>query len=123
VVIGGGVAGLTAVKVCQDHGIDAHAFERDTALGGVWNYTYKNVRLQQHKDDFRLSGTEWPAGVADFPDAKAVEEYIAKFVCEHNLAPKVENPSPYTPTPLDAWTPTFIHYTQSTPLNSYPLSL
>ena len=24
VVIGGGIAGLTAVKVCQDHGVDAH---------------------------------------------------------------------------------------------------
>lgn len=89
VVIGGGVAGLTAVKICQDHGIDAHAFERESSLGGVWNHTYKNVRLQQHKDDFRLSGTEWPKGVKDFPDAKAVEAYIAKFVREHNLAPKV----------------------------------
>lgn len=89
VVIGGGIAGLTAVKVCQDHGIDAHAFERENTLGGVWNHTYKNVRLQQHKDDFRLSGTEWPANVKDFPDAKAVEGYIAKFVHEHNLACKV----------------------------------
>jgi cation diffusion facilitator CzcD-associated flavoprotein CzcO len=40
-------------------------------------------------DDFKLSGTEWPKGVKDFPDAKAVEAYIAKFVYEHNLAPKV----------------------------------
>ena len=54
VVIGGGIAGLTAVKVCQDHGIDAHAFERTEHVGGVWNHTYKNVRLQQHKDDFRM---------------------------------------------------------------------
>ena len=89
VVIGGGIAGLTAVKVCQDHGIDAHAFERENTLGGVWNHTYKNVRLQQHKDDFRLSGTEWPANVKDFPDAKAVQGYVAKFVHEHNLACKV----------------------------------
>ena len=89
VVIGGGIAGLTAVKICQDHGIDAHAFEREINLGGVWNHTYKNVRLQQHKDDFRLSGTEWPANVKDFPDAKAVEAYVAKFVHEHNLACKV----------------------------------
>jgi len=80
VVIGGGIAGLTAVKVCQDHGIDAHAFERTEHVGGVWNHTYKNVRLQQHKDDFRLSGTEWHPGVKDFPDAKAVEAYIGKFV-------------------------------------------
>ena len=70
VVIGGGIAGLTAVKVCQDHGIDAHAFERTELLGGVWNHTYKNVRLQQHKDDFRLSGTEWHPGVKDFPTPK-----------------------------------------------------
>ena len=89
VVIGGGIAGLTAVKVCQDHGIDAHAFERTELLGGVWNHTYKNVRLQQHKDDFRLSGTEWHPGVKDFPDAKAVEAYIGKFVREHNLLGKV----------------------------------
>ena len=89
VVIGGGIAGLTAVKICQDHGIDAHAFEREINLGGVWNHTYKNVGLQQHKDDFRLSGTEWPANVKDFPDAKAVEAYVAKFVHEHNLACKV----------------------------------
>ena len=89
VVIGGGIAGLTAVKVCQDHGIDAHAFERTELVGGVWNHTYKNVRLQQHKDDFRLSGTEWHPGVKDFPDAKAVEAYIGKFVREHNLRGKV----------------------------------
>ena len=89
VVIGGGIAGLTAVKVCQDHGIDAHAFERTEHVGGVWNHTYKNVRLQQHKDDFRLSGTEWHPGVKDFPDAKAVEAYIGKFVREHNLRGKV----------------------------------
>ena len=91
VVIGGGVAGLTAVKICQDHGIDAHAFEREPSLGGVWNHTYKNVRLQQHKDDFKLSGTEWPEGVKDFPDAKAVEAYVHKFVREHNLGAKVTN--------------------------------
>jgi cation diffusion facilitator CzcD-associated flavoprotein CzcO len=89
VVIGGGIAGLTAVKVCQDHGIDAHAFERTEHVGGVWNHTYKNVRLQQHKDDFSLSGTEWHPGVKDFPDAKAVEAYIGKFVREHNLRGKV----------------------------------
>ena len=89
VVIGGGIAGLTAVKVCQDHGIDAHAFERTERIGGVWNHTYKNVRLQQHKDDFRLSGTEWHPGVKDFPDAKAVEAYVGKFVREHNLRGKV----------------------------------
>lgn len=80
---------MTTVKICQDHGIDAHAFEREPSLGGVWNHTYKNVRLQQHKDDFRLSGTDWPKNTKDFPDAKAVEAYIAKFVCEHNLAAKV----------------------------------
>ena len=89
VVIGGGIAGLTAVKVCQDHGVDAHAFERTERVGGVWNHTYKNVRLQQHKDDFRLSGTEWHPGVKDFPDAKAVEAYVGKFVHEHNLRGRV----------------------------------
>ena len=35
VVIGGGVAGLTAIKVCQDHGLSAHAFERSDRLGGL----------------------------------------------------------------------------------------
>jgi cation diffusion facilitator CzcD-associated flavoprotein CzcO/SAM-dependent methyltransferase len=89
VVIGGGIAGLTVVKICQDHGIDAHAFERTDLVGGVWNHTYKNVRLQQHRDDFTLSGTEWPSGVPDFPDAKAVERYVEKFVTEHNLRSKV----------------------------------
>ena len=88
VVIGGGIAGLTAVKICQDHGIDAHAFEREINLGGVWNHTYKNVRLQQHKDDFRLSGTEWPANVKDFR-RQGGRGYVAKFVHEHNLACKV----------------------------------
>lgn len=89
VVIGGGIAGLTCVKICQDHGLDAHAFERTNDLGGVWNHTYKNVRLQQHREDFKLSGTEWSPGVKDFPDAKAVEQYVGKFIAEHNLRTKV----------------------------------
>ena len=89
VVIGGGVAGLTAIKVCQDHGLSAHAFERSDRLGGVWGKTYKNVRLQQRKDDFTLSGTPWPEGTPDFPDAQAVEAYVAAFARAHRLADKV----------------------------------
>ena len=97
VVIGGGIAGLTAVKVCQDHGVDAHAFERTERVGGVWNHTYKNVRLQQHKDDFRLSGTEWHPGVKDFPDAKAVERTSANSAHEHNLRGRVSPASRLSP--------------------------
>ena len=88
-VVGGGVAGLVALKVLRDRGVDAHVYEREAVIGGVWNRTYKNVRLQQHKDDFKLPGTEWPEHTVDFPDAKAVEAYIAKFASEHKLTDAV----------------------------------
>jgi cation diffusion facilitator CzcD-associated flavoprotein CzcO len=41
-VIGAGVAGLTALKHCLEEGFDTVCFEKDTDVGGLWNYHDKN---------------------------------------------------------------------------------
>ena len=38
-VIGGGIAGLTAVKCCLDEGLLPTCFEKADNIGGTWNFT------------------------------------------------------------------------------------
>eukprot|EP01025_Chloroclados_australasicus_P056014 TRINITY_DN6881_c0_g1_i4.p1 TRINITY_DN6881_c0_g1~~TRINITY_DN6881_c0_g1_i4.p1 ORF type:complete len:717 (+),score=45.89 TRINITY_DN6881_c0_g1_i4:189-2339(+) len=89
-VIGAGLSGLSAAKVLKDAGHKVTILEKSEKFGGVWNCTYRNVRLQQSKYDFVLNDTTWPTNTPSFPNQYRVRNYINKFVEIHDLVSLVE---------------------------------
>lgn len=37
-IIGAGVCGLTAIKICLDYGLEPTCFEKTSDIGGLWRY-------------------------------------------------------------------------------------
>jgi cation diffusion facilitator CzcD-associated flavoprotein CzcO len=71
-VIGAGAAGLTAVKNLKEHGFAVDCFERETAVGGAWNW--RHDRSPVYASTYLISSrpfTEYP----DFPMPDSWPDY------------------------------------------------
>lgn len=87
-VIGAGVSGLAAIKNLREQGFAVDCFERETGVGGAWNWrhprspVYASTHLVSSKPftqfpDFPMPD-EWP----DYPHHSKVFEYLERY-CEH----------------------------------------
>lgn len=90
-IVGGGVAGLLALKRLRDEGLDPVLFEATAELGGIWakhcmrlypSLHANTARTWMHFADFEF---EPPAGEADFPHHSALTAQLLAFVERFNL--------------------------------------
>ena len=83
-VIGGGAAGITAVKELLERGVDVLGFEKGDGIGGLWVYentsglspAYESLHLNTSKGRTEFADYPMPAQWEDYPAAEKVAGYL-----------------------------------------------
>ncbi|MET0358231.1 MAG: NAD(P)/FAD-dependent oxidoreductase [Pararhizobium sp.] len=83
VIIGAGLAGLTAAYVLRRHGISAVILEREPEIGASWQRRHPQLTLNTHRDLSALPGARYPKGTGAFPKRDAVVRHLQAFAREH----------------------------------------
>lgn len=74
-VVGGGVAGLCALKTFKEAGHDVELFEKRSQIGGVWAVTYPGAALQNTYLEYQYTDFPWePKNL--HPTAPEVLDYL-----------------------------------------------
>jgi thioredoxin reductase len=87
-VIGAGASGLTAIKNLKDHGFPVDCFERDTGVGGMWNWrhdrspVYASTYLISSKPFTQYPDFPMPDAWPDYPHHSLVRSYLERYA-EH----------------------------------------
>jgi thioredoxin reductase len=87
-VVGTGPHGLSALKALLQVGIDADAFERESDIGGNWNYhgsnsrVYRSTHLISTKPFTQFPDFPMPDDYPDYPSHWQVHEYFHRYA-EH----------------------------------------
>jgi cation diffusion facilitator CzcD-associated flavoprotein CzcO len=111
-VVGAGPHGLSALKNLLELGLDADGFERDTDLGGNWNFhaensrVYESTHLISTKPFTQFPDFPMPDAYPDYPSHWQVHRYFRSYA-EHfglldHLAFNSEVVS-VTPAPGERW--------------------
>ncbi|KQS75811.1 MULTISPECIES: NAD(P)/FAD-dependent oxidoreductase [unclassified Rhizobium] len=83
VIVGAGLAGLTAAYVLRQHGIPAILLEREPDLGLSWQRRHPQLTLNTHRSLSTLPDSRYPAGTGAFPKRNAVVQHLRDFAREH----------------------------------------
>jgi len=94
-VIGAGASGLTAVKNLKEYGFGVDCYERETGVGGAWNWrhdrspVYASTHLISSRPlsefpDFPMPDT-WP----DYPHHSLVLSYLERYADHFDLRPHI----------------------------------
>jgi len=90
-VIGAGPHGLSALKALLECGIDADCFERESDLGGNWNYhgsnsrVYRSTHLISTKPFTQFPDFPMPDDYPDYPSHWQVHEYFTRYADHFGL--------------------------------------
>ena len=90
-VIGAGASGLAAIKNLREHGFAVDCYERETSVGGAWNWrhdrspVYSSTHLISSRPltefpDFPMPDT-WP----DYPHHSQVLSYLERYATHFGL--------------------------------------
>lgn len=85
VIIGAGLAGLTAAYVLRQHGITPILLEQEPDIGGSWQRRHPQLTLNTHRDLSTLPGARYPKGTGSFPKRDAVVRHLQTFAREHTF--------------------------------------
>lgn len=85
VVIGSGLAGLTAVHALRQCGIDALVLEREADVGGSWARRHPQLTLNTHRSLSALPGLKYAPGTGAFPKRNAVVAHLKAFRDKHGF--------------------------------------
>jgi dimethylaniline monooxygenase (N-oxide forming) len=86
-VVGGGVAGIAAVKALVERDVEVDAFERSDRLGGVWSFgnphgvaaAYDTLHLNSSRPMTQWPDHPMPSDWPDYPSATQVESYLNDY--------------------------------------------
>jgi len=83
-VVGGGAAGIAAVKALVEAGLPVLGVERATSLGGLWRLeagtaSYESLRLNTSKPRTEFSDFPMPAQWPDYPARAQMLEYLRSY--------------------------------------------
>jgi dimethylaniline monooxygenase (N-oxide forming) len=88
-VIGAGCSGLAAIKCCLDEGIEPVCFERESDIGGLWNYSstpkigkgsvYESCVINTSKEMMAFSDFPPPEDFPTFMPHKYVLKYFRLY--------------------------------------------
>jgi dimethylaniline monooxygenase (N-oxide forming) len=91
-VIGGGWAGLYAMKWLKEVGLEPVCFEATDDIGGVWRYrgdrpggVFRGTRATSSKHFLHASDFPLPAGLADFPHHSEIMTYLRRYAAHFGL--------------------------------------
>ncbi len=95
-VIGGGAAGITAVKELIERGVDVIGFEKGDGIGGLWVYentsglspAYESLHLNTSKGRTEFADYPMPAEWEDYPAAEKVAGYLQDYADHFGVTEK-----------------------------------
>jgi cation diffusion facilitator CzcD-associated flavoprotein CzcO len=95
-VIGGGAAGITAVKELLERGVDVIGFEKGDGIGGLWVYentsglspAYESLHLNTSKGRTEFADYPMPAQWEDYPAAEKVAGYLQDYADHFGVTEK-----------------------------------
>ncbi|MFX0594567.1 flavin-containing monooxygenase [Melissospora conviva] len=90
-VIGAGASGLTAVKNLREHGFDVDCYERETGVGGAWNWrhdrspVYAATHLISSKPFTQFPDFPMPDDWPDYPHHSMLLSYFERYADHFDL--------------------------------------
>ena len=84
-IIGAGAAGLAALKVLRDRGLDVDCFERSDKVGGHWHTDYESLHLITSRDVSGFGGFPMPADYPVYPSRDQMRDYLESFARHFGL--------------------------------------
>lgn len=90
-VIGAGAAGLAAVKNLLEHGFEVDCYERETGVGGAWNWrhdrspVYASAHLISSKPFSQYPDFPMPDDWPDYPHHSALLSYLERYADHFDL--------------------------------------
>jgi hypothetical protein len=99
-VIGAGPCGLAAAKVFLEQGLDVDVFERETGLGGQWNYgcgsssVYDSAHMISSKRMTQFSDFPMPKHFPPYPHHRQALEYLRGYAKHFRLEERIRYATP-----------------------------
>ncbi|WP_139058300.1 FAD-dependent oxidoreductase, partial [Streptomyces prasinopilosus] len=83
-VVGGGIAGIAAVKALLEAGVEVYGIERAGELGGLWRLAedtaaYEGLRLNTSRPRTEFSDHPMPAHWPDYPSRAQLLSYVQGY--------------------------------------------
>lgn len=94
-VIGAGASGLTAVKNLREYGFDVDCYERETGVGGAWNWrhdrspVYAATHLISSKPFTQFPDFPMPDDWPDYPHHSLLLSYFERYADHFDLRPHI----------------------------------
>lgn len=94
-VIGAGASGLTTIKNLKEHGFPVDCFERETGVGGAWNWrhdrspVYASTYLISSKPFTQYPDFPMPDAWPDYPHHSQVRSYLERYADHFDLRPDI----------------------------------
>ena len=94
-VIGAGPSGLTAIKNLREHGFGVDCYERETGVGGAWNWRhdrspiYSSTHLISSKPFTQFPDFPMPDDWPDYPKHTQVLAYLDHYADHFELRPHI----------------------------------
>src|SRR5687768_14117514 len=85
-IIGAGAAGLAALKVLRDRGLEVDCFERSDKVGGHWHTDYETVYLITTRKVTGFSGFPMPSDYPVYPSRNQMRDYLESFAGHFGLS-------------------------------------
>ncbi|MBE9216449.1 FAD-dependent oxidoreductase [Plectonema cf. radiosum LEGE 06105] len=90
-VIGAGVSGLVAAKTFVEEGFDVTVFEKQAALGGVWekSRSYPEVRTQNSRHTYCFTDYPMPEDYPEWPNSEQVRRYLQSYADNFGVSERI----------------------------------
>ncbi len=91
-VIGAGISGLVTAKTFMEEGFEVKVFEKQTALGGVWekSQSYPGLTTQNNKDTYCFSDYPMPTSYPKWPTAEHMRNYLESYAQHFQVTPRIQ---------------------------------
>src|SRR5690349_9150804 len=94
-VVGAGASGLAAVKNLREQGFAVDCYERETGVGGLWNWrqdrspVYASTHLISSKPGTQYPDFPMPDHWPDYPNHARVHDYLERYADHFDLRPHI----------------------------------
>nr|WP_312882595.1 NAD(P)-binding domain-containing protein [Micromonospora polyrhachis] len=93
--MGAGASGLTAIKNLKEYGFDVDCYERETGVGGAWNWrhdrspVYASTHLISSKPFTQFPDFLMPDSWPDYPHHSQLLSYLDRYADHFDLRPHI----------------------------------
>lgn len=94
-VVGAGPHGMSALKALLQNGIEADGFERESDVGGNWNFgaensrVYESTHLISSKPFTQFPDFPMPDAYPDYPSHRQVKDYFGRYADHFGLRARI----------------------------------